>query len=558
MNPNDTLEERLEMLGSALRDRPTLTDRVMREVRQSFADGLVAKPAAIVPAQRAGRRWPFVTTTVAAITALVAIGLVTFPRPSVGWEEVDQAVKSQKWIRASVTYLGGQHATIWLSSARGIWAYKNDDRIEFSDGLQKVTYDYKTGAKQITKRRLSDEDQQRIFPVDFNRQDVLLSGWLFGEKVVEQHRHEVTEGGQKWIEFELVFWRGGNRGALRVDPKTRLPVSLLVASTNDARSVRWVFDYPTDGPGDVYAMGAPAGAKIDDRAPSNEGARALDGMAASRSLIGDFRLDVAVIRGSDSFYRVWRKGGRWRIDLYLPKRSIGPLAEPAPGADLGDWFETQLAQSDQYPRYLCDGGTVYEQTWSEFGTNAKSSGWHPSPHVAPTDLLSATGASGVPNYVTVAAKIFPDRFGNFGYHYEFDAHPADAPGCVLWKLSLRLAAAVPLVGHEWYYLDPRKGYAVVRTESFNLPAEAPANPESTPFRQTLVMEDFRQSPGGFWYPTVIRDTNSAVDPNVRRNPADKPVRTISTLLYHFDFNPPLPDSLFTIDEVRNSKTAPSP
>ncbi len=284
MSPRNVLDERLEQLGSALRERPSVTDHVMHQLHQSLADGSLVKPTEFVGTAKVRRRWPFVITTVAAVAALAALALFMVPARSVGWEEINRAIKSQKWIRASVSYAEGGRGTIWLSPEHGIWAYKNDDRIEFDDGLHKVAYDYKTGAKQITKRRLSDEDQQRVFPVDFGSKDVLLSGWLFGEKVVEQHRQEVTEGGHKWIEFQLVFWRPvGNGGTLRVDPKTNLPASLVVATPDGKTSVKWTFDYPSSGPGDVYALGAPATATIEDRTPSNEGARALDGMAASRA-----------------------------------------------------------------------------------------------------------------------------------------------------------------------------------------------------------------------------------------------------------------------------------
>ena len=189
----------------------------------------------------------------------------------------------------------------------------------------------------------------RVSPIDFAGKDVLLGGWLFGEKVLEQHRREVTERGQKWIEFDLVFWRG-NRGTLRVDPQTRLPVSLTLTAPKSSGPASWVwsFDYPTTGPGDIYALGVPATAKIEDHTPSDEGARVLDGMAASRSRIGDFRLDVvtsysaviktaghgirkdAVGKGTlekgaigkeaawepiwDTIYRVWLKGSRWRVE----------------------------------------------------------------------------------------------------------------------------------------------------------------------------------------------------------------------------------------------------
>ncbi len=92
-----------------------------------------------------------------------------------------------------------------MSPQRRIWAFKNNDRIEFTDGLRKITYDYTAKTGRIVKRRPSDEDRQRVAPVDFAREDVLLSGWLFGEKVVEQHRRDVVERGRNWIEFELVF-----------------------------------------------------------------------------------------------------------------------------------------------------------------------------------------------------------------------------------------------------------------------------------------------------------------------------------------------------------------
>jgi hypothetical protein len=39
MSPRNVLDERLEQLGSALRERPSVTDRVMHQLHQSLADG---------------------------------------------------------------------------------------------------------------------------------------------------------------------------------------------------------------------------------------------------------------------------------------------------------------------------------------------------------------------------------------------------------------------------------------------------------------------------------------------------------------------------------------
>jgi hypothetical protein len=578
MTSRNTLEERLEGIGSALRDRPSLTDGVMAQVRQSRAQtpsqslangGHFAFPREVDSPRRARGNWRWAAATVAAMGAMVAFALIAFPRHSVGWEDVNQAVKSQKWIRASVTYLDGQQATIWMSPERGIWAYKNPDRLEFADARRDVTYDYKTSGGPVVKRRSNDEDRQRVFPIDFADKDVLLGGWLFGEKVLEQHRREVTERGQKWIEFDLVFWRG-NRGTLRVDPQTRLPVSLTLAAPKSAGPASWVwtFDYPSSGPGDIYALGAPATATIEDRTPTDEGARVLDGMAASRSRIGDFRLDVVTSYSTavktsghrvsqepiwDGIYRVWLKGNRWRVDHDVPKQ--GRLSQPPDEAKFASWIEKQLARCDRSSMSLCDGTAVYEDGGGAPRSNREAGNWRVSSRFGPGDLFSATGSGGVVPAVNFVAKVFPDRFGVAGWNYSFDPHPADAPGCVLWKLSARLATAQPLLGHEWYYIDPRKGDAVVRIESFSLPPDSKASADSTPFRSTVVMDDFRQSPRGFWYPLMIRETNSTADPNARPGVQESPARMTQPIRYHFDFDAKLPDSLFKPDAAAAAEKA---
>ncbi len=127
----------------------------------------------------------------------------------------------------------------------------------------------------------------------------------------------------------------------------------------------------------------------------------------------------------------------------------------------------------------------------------------------------------------------------------------------MWKLSARVATAEPLIAHEWYYLAPDKGYAVVRAEMFNAPPDGPVNPESTPFRSTIVMEDFRQSPKGFWYPGLVRETNSTADPTARRKPAQKPITMTRVIRYHLDASAAVPDSLFQINDGDRAKSKPS-
>jgi hypothetical protein len=121
----------------------------------------------------------------------------------------------------------------------------------------------------------------------------------------------------------------------------------------------------------------------------------------------------------------------------------------------------------------------------------------------------------------------------------------------LIKRSARLATDEPTVGHEWYYLDPNKGYAVVRAELFNLPADAQADPKAAAERQTILLEDFQRSPQGFWYPNVIHDI-AWRRPAPNQKPGPEVRDRTSTMHYLFDLGAALPDRLFVMDEVSKS------
>jgi hypothetical protein len=586
MNRDASLEQRLETLGSALRDRPSLGERVMNEIRESGAQLSVAQSAvATQPAPHTRgafrRRWPFLTAAIGVGSALAVLAFFMAPTPSAGWAEVSKAISSKKWIRATTTYLGGQHGTIWLSPARKLWAYKNEERLEFADGRQRAKYTFRFRDKQIVKLPLGEEEAQRIFPLeDLTRGDAVLNPWMFGtEKIIDQKRREVSEGGKTWIEFQLVFWRGeANQGTLRIDPVTKLPIELLLTSPTDAtNSCKWEFDYPLDGPGDIYALGAPASARIADRMPPDECLRALDAIAASHACIGDFRLLEATDGGSSNSL-ISRKGNRWRVDSLLPRGSVDPLAAPAPGESPHDWIEERLKLYQQVPWYVCDGKAVYQNSQpvgrtmilnfgnrgtpqeapSGIASSATPVVWQLSRHVAPQDLLSGQSSS-LPS-VNFASKLFPDLLYRQGFDFEFNPRPVEMPGCLLFKVSAHITTAEPQTGNEWYYVDPAKGYAVVRAELFNLPVGLPVKPESATFRQTIRMEDFRQSPQGFWYPTTVHQSTPAVlgpNPGDGSNPEKQKITQMkSTIRYQFDFKAALPDSLFEVGREQKANAGP--
>jgi hypothetical protein len=500
------------------------------------------------PAQR--RFWRVVAASVATIAAASLLALLMLPSASVGWADVTRAVQSQDWIRATAASAENKedkHGTIWLSPQRQLWAFHTDNWFLFFDGRRQEQYEYHAGEKRIVKTPLREDDAQRTRPIDY-----LSRGcWLFGtENVVSRQRREVREAGKKWIEFEIVFFRGGDVGTLRVDPETRLPASLAT------KAEKWTFDYPADGPADIYALGVPAAITIDDRMPSQDCLRVLRAMAASRARIGDFRLVVLVDppnHGVSSI--VWRKGDRWRIDMCWWKEELPGArrgAMPPDGLGWGDPLAEQLKLSWLGRNLACDGRTVYKNA-RRGAKGAPAVQWQAAPQLAPQALLSGEGFGYIDlaPYAKIASLLYPDLSPRPGWGFEFDPRPADAPTCVLIKRSARLAVKEPTVGHEWYYIDPAKGYAVVRAELFNLPAGAPAGPEPPADRTSIRMEDFHQSPQGFLYPRLIHDSGPVSGPNQKIG--SEAQTNGSTAHYHFDFDVLLPDSLFAVDGASEPK-----
>jgi hypothetical protein len=284
--------------------------------------------------------------------------------------------------------------------------------------------------------------------------------------------------------------------------------------------------------------------------PSDHALAVLRAMAESRKGIGDFRLLVGTYPGHGRLgIVVVRKGDRWRVDSYSHDGDGDVATEPPGDRVWAEWFEERLKRGEPTPLYVCDGKSVWENSDPRPGGEPV---WKASRHIGPQDLMSGEGLgglSGAPD-VKIASLLFPDLSPRPGWGFEFDPKPADAPGCVLLKRSARLATAEPLVGHEWYYVDPAKGHVVVRAALFNLPPDAAGDPGASRTRQTIRMEDFLRTSRGFWYPAVIHDSRPAalaVDAGQDRGAIR---REETTVRYHFDLAADLPESLFTIDAAR--------
>ncbi|MBC7820460.1 MAG: hypothetical protein IAG10_26545, partial [Planctomycetaceae bacterium] len=289
----------------------------------------------------------------------------------------------------------------------------------------------------------------------------------------------------------------------------------------------------------------------------------LDGIAASRARIGNFRLIVAE-EGQFILHVVQRKGSRWRIDYCLPEHFGGNLDKPAQDQTWLDFYEERLKTYEQIPLYVCDGQTVFENPWPRPKTPAIT--WQRSRRTAPQDLLAGEGSGSLPGaaHVAFASQLFPDLSPRSLFQYEFDPAPEGFPDCVLFKRSTGVTWPKGATAHEWYYLDKTKGFAVARAELFSLFPNQKVQPESTKIRQTMVMKDFQKAPQGWWFaseidsslPTIAgpRPNNPVAPSDTIVPPVDSDENVTSskhTVRYLFDFNAALPDDLFEIPDASN-------
>ena len=100
------------------------------------------------------------------------------------------------------------------------------------------------------------------------------------------------------------------------------------------------------------------------------------------------------------------------------------------------------------------------------------------------------------------------------------------------------------IGHDRYFVDPVKGYAVVRAEMYRLPPSEPNDPASSKNRDTVRLEDFQHPTLNFWYPAEVHVETVYVDRQGKTN------RELTTTRYRIDFDAELPDSLFKLDEMQ--------
>ena len=73
---------------------------------------------------------------------------------------------------------------------------------------------------------------------------------------------------------------------IRVNPETKRPD--LVTLTCGKKKMQATFDYPAEGPADIYALGVPRDARVEDRMPPPDLERIIKIVQQNRRDFGDY------------------------------------------------------------------------------------------------------------------------------------------------------------------------------------------------------------------------------------------------------------------------------
>ena len=315
------------------------------------------------------------------VAAAVCLALgFWFSRPSDLWADVVKAVQDKPWIHGTLRSAEPDESReFWISTSRAVGGSRSAEQISYFDGRLRIMHQYEPQKKILYRLPSSSADvgqgQQllEIFQGLF-RGDAELKAQLSGLILKDQKRTQTEKDGRRWDEYELVFQIPSGPDAdahmtFVVDTQTRLPHSMRLSSAA-GEGVEFTFDYPENGPADIYALGVPKDTKLIDRVPTGDMSRILAGIEAGRDRFDDFHAivirdlppDMLPGRGPrrkfPMAFLVWKKGACWRVEIGMAAALL-EFPDP-PNNNRAEWVREACKKAVFDPISVCDGKAVYE------------------------------------------------------------------------------------------------------------------------------------------------------------------------------------------------------
>ncbi len=434
MKSDKTDKKMDELISRAIgRERPTFDFDKWRQDHQKEIQTYKAQAKKTSDAVDSSGSWRTIiespiTKLVAAAVIIVALTIVvtwfgsSIDGSSVALGKVVENMKKMPWAHAFYQDHREDHkgqSQCWYSFTPKIEAGKQQNgKLTFYDYSRQVAYVYDPCTEQITIYSL----RERKFALGAE------SPWEWLEKIIEVlSEHEGTqvtrindEYDGRDVEIYTVRVPKGNLGVEEyifvVDSDTHLMMTLKLGGYKpDGNVIEWgemTFDYPDDGPADIYELGAPRSAVVIDERTKPEAEEIFNTYKAyRRNALSRYiavrinyhhieRIGADVI---DQVDRVYTDGRLQRSETYQPVDWLEYLDNwPKYSAQMGNTFDSQLKWWTQGEYSGCTLITLYDNEYHyRLSCDLKTKKWSAnSPEHCPEReyLLSGLGSWGWPLY----------------------------------------------------------------------------------------------------------------------------------------------------------------
>ena len=340
---------------------------------------------------------------------------------------------------------------------------------------------------------------------------------FYGERVVKAERHQEQENGKQWLEYLIQLERIDNPSLnrtvrIRLDRATQLPELWEERTANGSVAITR-FDYPDEGPPNIYALGVPKTAKLIDRVPKGELARIVAAQQADTK--GFEAYDAIVVEHTDgvttnyktlmhaSVKRVRHREGRYRVDQLLVAKE--GLVVPAQETHMQSWWKENRDHYWSVPQLICDGETIhfYKMLDGQITPGKK-------PNLSVVEYQQVPILLPIDNAPVNWPQLMPDQCcrphlwpSDKTREFDVDVNTKDGPPDTVRIIVTSQSG--PRTGELFrYWFDPDKNY-ILRKE---IDAVFDHRTNKLAYLDTEEYEEFAQSPSGKWYPQRVRRTTS--------------------------------------------------
>ena len=476
---------------------------------------------------------------VCGILAWIAVLLLRLSQPTVTLAETLETMREQPWIHVvqSGTLNDGETYEYWeCFEARTRARKAPGGKITYANYAENVMYSYNSNANKITVSFTTDSymigrqwDPVAMLSKAVERADTTGA---------ESSRETVVENGVRVERIQVkADSEAGARSVTYIRDVARnvlVRTETTVVREGQTRRYRTTFDYPDEGPEDIYALGVPQDAVVSDIRPEGPALALADEIQErfERGL-GDY-LAVVLISGIDeagqrrpsAIALLWQQDNRKRSDIYhaydfrdrpnAPATLYPRVKDSWPDLTIPQVLDIVDANALEY-RMLFDGERTIRWRW-EAGQLVRDEHridqFKMSRGPLPDSLISLT-------WPNLHLRL---QSGSSQFKREVRLLPEDAnrPGLVGLQF-------VGFAEREDYWFDPDKDY---------LRVERVRKQEGRGMVSRLFVAQAARTAAGRWYPKVIQTQWRQDDGTVDAR------RELHVLL---DANPTFDNDLFRLE-----------